>query len=790
MKKISALFIFFLVVAATHIFAGTFYYVAASNGNDNNPGTQDLPWKTIQKAANGMIAGDTVFVMGGTYNERVSITKSGNSGNPISFRINPGNSVTVNGGFTITGNYVNIDGFRVTGAWTCNWGQNDYNIYVDSDFVEIANIYCYGGRHAGIMLFLHSDYCIIRDSEFNQCEFVAMDVRGNNHIIENNDIHDSRCSDCAYDAGGLLFCGSGHVFKRNYIHDITFANSPGHNPHIDGMECNYDSNHPLATDCLFEQNLIDLPDYKGTTQAEVCGGFQFNAGLRLTVKNNIVRAFRGTNTGAYGVTDIKIINNTFIGSMSYPSSLGPEGINVKKSTNPYIRNNIIVDQPTYPISVDGATGVDTDYNLIFNSNGVPPNHQDTRRAHDLWMMDPRFVDPGKHNYHLQSDSPAIDMGMAASGVKDDYDGNIRPQGPGYDVGSFEYQGSNPQSPVPSFAASPNQGQAPLFVNFDASASHDPDGTITSYAWNFGDGTTGTGIITSHTYQFAGTLTAKLTVTDNDNHTASATCNIQIAGDPVPPVASFVATPTTSQLPIIVQFDASSSTDPAGQIAKYTWNFGDGALGTGKIVNHAYNQESTYTVTLTVEGREGLTNQASKNVTIAATPTAKIIGPGWTRLGETVTYDASDSTPSATGGQIISYAWNFGDGATADGKIVSHAYQSVGNFSVALRVIDNRNKTNSATQSVKVYSMTKAAFSYAPTTGILAGASVAFDASASSGAIVSYKWDFDDGTTGTGRNITHSFSKGGRYYRVTLTVTNVDGYKATSWKSVAVRKNDS
>jgi len=587
MKRLFAL-LFVLALITPQMGAGNIYYVAASNGSDNNPGTQALPWKTIQKAAKGMIAGDTVFVMGGTYNERVLITNSGNSGNPISYRINPGDTVTVNRGFTITGNYINIHGFRVTGAWTCNWGQTDYNIHVDSDFVEIANIYCYGGKHAGIMLFLHSDHCIIRDSEFNQCEFAAMDVRGNNHIIENNNIHDSRCSSCAYDANGILFCGSGHIFRRNYIHDITYTNNPGYGAHIDGMECNYDSDHPIATDCIFEKNRIDLPDYRGTNEKEVCCGFQFNAGTRLRLKNNIVRAFRGTNTGVRGVTDIKIVNNTFIGSMSYPWSLGPEGINVKKSRNPYIRNNIIVDQTLVPISTDQATGVDTDYNLIFNSNGNRFRGQYSPKPHDLWRVDPRFVDPANHDYHIQSDSPAIDMGAAVPDVNDDYDGNPRPVGAKYDIGAYESQGI---SPVASFTATPMKGAIPLQVSFDASASNDPAGSITSYAWDFGDGNSGTGKITAHTYQNYGTFAAKLTVTDNDNQTASISKNIKADA---PPTASFVYNANPGRLPVKVNYDASASSDPDGRIVSYSWDLGDGGHGAGKIVSHSYAKEGTYT----------------------------------------------------------------------------------------------------------------------------------------------------------------------------------------------------
>lgn len=88
--------------------------------------------------------------------------------------------------------------------------------------------------------------------------------------------------------------------------------------------------------------------------------------------------------------------------------------------------------------------------------------------------------------------------------------------------------SAPQPNIPptaNFAANPTTGTVPLNVNFDASGSADPDGTITSYAWNFGDGQTGSGQSTQHTYTTAGTFVATLTVTDDDNATVTTTHNI-------------------------------------------------------------------------------------------------------------------------------------------------------------------------------------------------------------------------------------------------------------------------
>jgi PKD repeat protein len=92
-------------------------------------------------------------------------------------------------------------------------------------------------------------------------------------------------------------------------------------------------------------------------------------------------------------------------------------------------------------------------------------------------------------------------------------------------------GTANKPPVAVVSASPQTGVAPLAVAFDGGGSSDPDGTIASSSWSFGDGTTGSGATVSHTYTAVGSYTAKLTVTDNAGATASATVAIGATTDP-------------------------------------------------------------------------------------------------------------------------------------------------------------------------------------------------------------------------------------------------------------------
>lgn len=85
-------------------------------------------------------------------------------------------------------------------------------------------------------------------------------------------------------------------------------------------------------------------------------------------------------------------------------------------------------------------------------------------------------------------------------------------------------------------ATPVSGSLPLLVSFNGSASSDPDGAVVSYAWNFGDGATGSGATASHTYAAAGAFAARLTVTDDKGAASSATQTITVTDPNAPPAA--------------------------------------------------------------------------------------------------------------------------------------------------------------------------------------------------------------------------------------------------------------
>jgi PKD repeat protein len=313
--------------------------------------------------------------------------------------------------------------------------------------------------------------------------------------------------------------------------------------------------------------------------------------------------------------------------------------------------------------------------------------------------------------------------------------------------------------------------AGLACSFDGSGSNDPDGTIASYAWNFGDSTTGTGATVPHTYAASGTFTVTLTVTDNQGGTKSATTNVTVAPIANVPPTAVQALPACVNL--ACSFSGVGSTDPDGTVASYAWDFGDGTFGTGATTTHTYAANGTYTAALVVTDDKGAPSAAAiRTFTVAANvaPTAVIASSPCTDL--TCSFSSAGSTDPD--GTVASYLWNFGDGLTSTQANPPHTYALGGTFSVSLVVTDNQGLSSAAAST----SVTVTVPVNPPPVANIATPSCVnlactFDGSGSTdnGSIASYSWNFGDGSpVGTGAKPAHTYTVAGPY-TVTLTVTD-------------------
>lgn len=179
-------------------------------------------------------------------------------------------------------------------------------------------------------------------------------------------------------------------------------------------------------------------------------------------------------------------------------------------------------------------------------------------------------------------------------------------------------------PTAALSATPTSGDSPLAVTLDASGSTDSDGTIVNYEWDFdGDGLYdgyGEGSAIGHTYNTAGTYTAKVRVTDDAGAQDTATIGITVT-DPInaSPVASLTADKTASYAPFTINFDASGSTDSDGSIVLYEWDFdGDGAYDAeGESATTSYTSPvyGWYEAKVRVTDNLGATDTATIDITL-------------------------------------------------------------------------------------------------------------------------------------------------------------------------------
>lgn len=356
-----------------------------------------------------------------------------------------------------------------------------------------------------------------------------------------------------------------------------------------------------------------------------------------------------------------------------------------------------------------------------------------------------------------------------------------------------------------FTATPQSGEAPLEVSFDASSSADPDGTIAKYEWDFtGDGMykDGTGKTIKYKFEKIGKYKVSLRITSSNGKSNTSDKEIEVLESITPVVViKVVDEPKIFSIGQSYVFNGDESTSPNGNITKYEWSFSDvpNKTETTKTVSHIFKTPGTHQVTLKVTDEKGKTGDIQKIITIDApkgVPKAKIISnPAFdsktlTVTGKapfTVSFDAKDSTDSDN--NIVDYQWDFdGDGKfDAFGATASHIYTDDGAFNVTLNVVDADKNVGSATLAVKVDPQGIVASLKGDVLDGNIPLSVNFDASASSfakGQISGYKWDFGDGTPVKmgSATLTHKYTAIGTF---TATVTVLGSDNTSTSKSITI-----
>lgn len=310
----------------------------------------------------------------------------------------------------------------------------------------------------------------------------------------------------------------------------------------------------------------------------------------------------------------------------------------------------------------------------------------------------------------------------------------------------------------AFVADPSSGKAPLTVKFTDRSI----GTPTTWAWDFGDGTTSTEQNPVHVFSRVGTYDVRFTVT-RGGIGDSSTQIINVGGVPV---ADFNGTPRSGNVGEQIRFMDMTENNPT----EWSWDFGDTATTDARNPSHAYQLKGIYTVSLTAKNSNGLDTETKQSyINIGIGPMADFVPVIIPYQKNSVPLqvqfvDQSSNVPT-------SWEWEFGDGQTSGAQNPKHTYVGEGVYTVTLKVRNNFGEDTKVRSNLIEVNKGPVVDFVADMTTVGVGRRVTFT-DLSPSTPTSWVWDFGDGSTGTGEKPDHVYRTTG-VYDVTLTASNPD-----------------
>ncbi|MEH7107972.1 OmpL47-type beta-barrel domain-containing protein [Bacillus sp. JJ1764] len=249
------------------------------------------------------------------------------------------------------------------------------------------------------------------------------------------------------------------------------------------------------------------------------------------------------------------------------------------------------------------------------------------------------------------------------------------------------------------------------VHFDNLTSVDPEATIVSWNWDFGDKNTSTEQSPTHTYGAPGTYKVTLTATDSKGKTGTFSLNQTVFE---PAVADFTFDPVTINEGQSVTFTDTSVQPNGGSEVQRTWNWGDntpeivkdGATSSASVA-HTFKDNGTYMVNLLILDDKGQDARQQKPVTVNnLPPTVTVTGKQYVKSAQSISFNPTIKDP---GGDAVTCKWDFGDNTGSNQCSASHIYPTLGdgaedkNYTAKLTVTDKDGASVTITTDVVVYS---------------------------------------------------------------------------------------
>ncbi len=323
------------------------------------------------------------------------------------------------------------------------------------------------------------------------------------------------------------------------------------------------------------------------------------------------------------------------------------------------------------------------------------------------------------------------------------------------------------------------------------SSTDTDGSLTGWAWNFGDGGTSTEREPVHSYSEAGTYTVTLSVTDSEGSSDESSTQVAVSSSPPPPANN----PPQAEFELSCQqlrcTFTDNSTDSDGSIVGRQWDFGDGATSSERNPSHSYGTAGRYEVLLTVTDNDGATDSKTHTAQPEAPAPPPPPEPNKPPNAEFEVHCGGLTcsfidTSKDDDGTIVTWRWSFGDGATSTERNPSHSYGTAGRYDVLLTVTDNDGAADAKTRTAEAEAPAPPPPPPEPNKPPDAefevhcsGLTCTFTDKSKDddGTIVSWQWSFGDGANSNQQNPVHTYAEHG-HYDVFLTVTDNAGASDT------------
>lgn len=487
--------IFLFLLLAGPLLAGDFY--VSTKGADTNPGTIDQPWRTIQKAAETLAPGDTAWVRGGRYRERVTLKVSGAPDQWVTLRAYQNEKPVIDGaGLRVPTDeegygglvqiedqsYVRVQGFEIRNFRATKGNRVPSGVFIvgECEHIEIRDNRIHqisyrskDGNAFGLAVYGTSaskaiSRVIIDNNEIDHCQLgnsESLTLNGNvvDCEVTNNRVHDNdnigivfigyegTCPDPAKDRARDSICRGNTVWNiRSYGNPAYGKNYSAGGIYVDG-----------GANILIEKNLVRHCDIGVELASEHAS--RTTSGVEL--RENIIRNNRigGLFMGGYdaqrgGTQDCYVHHNTFFENDSRHDGNGEIFLQHYVTGNRVTHNIVRANRQSLLLGTAATShsGNVFDYNLYFSRTDADSNqwmwqqnhHEGLAAyraasgndAHSLFA-DPRFVDSLRRNFHLNANSPAINAGnpafVAGSG-ESDFAGDARISGGRVDLGAYEW----------------------------------------------------------------------------------------------------------------------------------------------------------------------------------------------------------------------------------------------------------------------------------------------------------------------------------------------------------------